>query len=120
VIYDQRIVSEYAGLVPPPPPPADAADAAAGFDFGDDARMAAEFAPVLGRRSPPPPGRARGTAVRRRRCLSLSRCNLWVLCVPCGLGGRGGRARPQDAARLLSPPALAPRWQGWRRDNGAC
>ena len=28
--------------------PADAGGAAAGFDFGDDARMAAEFAPILG------------------------------------------------------------------------
>ena len=27
---------------------ADAGDAAAGFDFGDAARMAAEFAPILG------------------------------------------------------------------------
>jgi hypothetical protein len=39
---------------------ADAGDAAAGFDFGDAARMAAEFAPILGG---PPPGSA---AIRPR------------------------------------------------------
>ena len=33
---------------PPPHDAADAGDAAAGFDFGDDARMAAEFTPILG------------------------------------------------------------------------
>ena len=34
--------------VSPPRREADAGDAAAGFDFGDAARMAAEFAPILG------------------------------------------------------------------------
>jgi len=76
----------------------DAGDAAAGFDFGDAGRMEAVLVlsppwparpPVAvavlarslhTRRGEPRPGSA---AVRRRRCFSLSRCNLWVLCVPC-------------------------------------
>ena len=37
---------------PPPHDAADAGDAAAGFDFGDDARMAAEFTPILGGAAP--------------------------------------------------------------------
>ena len=61
---------------------ADAGDAAAGFDFGDAARMAAEFAPILGgapRRAARPLGRARATRTRTRTPRTRTRTRMHTL-----------------------------------------
>jgi hypothetical protein len=58
---------------------ADAGDAAAGFDFGDDARMTAEFAPILGGAPAGQPAAIRPRARARARahaCTRLLACLL--------------------------------------------
>ena len=63
---------------------ADAGDAAAGFDFGDAARMAAEFAPILGGA---PAGQRGHKAARRARARTRSRVtactHVCSLLLPC-------------------------------------
>jgi hypothetical protein len=88
------------------PDAADAGGVAAGFDFGDAARMAAEFAPVLGGAPAAPPGsvairlRARAHAHAlahahartRTRMLTLARMlprfcfHVSLFCPPCATG----------------------------------
>ena len=82
----------------------DAGGVAAGFDFGDAARMAAEFAPVLRpRRGPRRAASPLGCAHARTRTRMLTLARMYHVCCDCSLllPCRGARQKSETGSNLL-------------------